>query len=62
MLRRSLSLDDEVEVCLPRVAQAVVGVVLDLPESRIASRSSVTAPDPDIDVLDGDIPQPVVFG
>ena len=62
MLRRSLSLDDEVEVGFPRVAQAIVGVVLDLPEPRIASRPSVSAPDPDIDVLDGDVSQPVVFG
>jgi len=49
-------LDDEVEVGFPRVAQAIVGVVLDLPESRIASRPGVTAADSDINVLDGDIP------
>jgi hypothetical protein len=55
-------LDDEVEVEFPRVAQAIVGVVLDLPEPRIASRPSVTAPDSDIDVLYCHIPQPVVFG
>jgi len=60
MLRRSLSLQDEVKVDFPRVSQAIVGVVLDLPEARIASRASVSAPDPDIDVLDGDVPQPVV--
>jgi hypothetical protein len=54
-------LDDKVEVGFPRVAQAIVGVVLDLPESRIASRPGVTAADLKIDVLDGDVPQPVVF-
>jgi hypothetical protein len=54
-------LDNEVEVGFPRVAQAIVGVVLDLPEFRIASRSSVSAPDSDIDVLYCDVPQPVVF-
>jgi hypothetical protein len=56
MLHQSLSLDNEVEVGFPRVAQAIVGVVLDLPESRIASRPGVTAADPDINVLDGDVP------
>ena len=49
-------LQDEVEVDLPVVAQAVVGVVLDLPESRIASRPGVTAADTDIDVLERHIP------
>jgi hypothetical protein len=55
-------LDDEIKVGFPRFAKAVVCVVLDLPEARIASRPGVSAPDPDIDVLDGDVPQPVVFG
>ena len=52
----SRSLNNKVEVDLPVVAEAVVGVVLDLPESRIASRPGVTAADPDINVLDGDVP------
>ena len=52
---------DKIEVGFPRVAQAVVGVVLDLPQARVSGRPSVPAPDLKIDVLDGDVPQPVVF-
>jgi hypothetical protein len=54
-------LDDEVEVGLPGVSQAIVGVVLDLPKARIASRPGVTAADSDIDVLDGSVPQTMVW-
>jgi hypothetical protein len=44
-------LQDEIEVGLPIVAKAVVGVALDLPSARIASRSGVSASDTDIDIL-----------
>ena len=44
-------LNYEVEISFPRVAQAIVGVVLDLPESRIASSPGVTAADTDVDVF-----------
>jgi len=49
-------LQDEIEVGLPIVSEAVVSVALDLPSARIASRPGVTAADPDINVLDGDVP------
>jgi len=62
MLRRNLSLDDEVEVGSPAFAKAVKGLLANLPEARVSGRPSVPAPDPDIDVLDGDVSQPVVFG
>ena len=62
MLRRSLSLDDEVEVGSPAFAKAVKGLLANLPEARIASSPGVTAADTDVDVLDGDVAQPVVFG
>ena len=54
-------LQDEVEVGFPVVSETVVGVAPDLPSARIASRSSVSAPDPDIDVLECHVPQSVIF-
>ena len=57
----SRSLQDEIEVDLPVVAEAVVGIALNFPSARIAGRLGVTAPDSDIDVLERHIPQPVVF-
>ena len=54
-------LQDEVEVDLPVVAKSVVGVALDLPSARIAGRLGVTAPYPDVDILECHISQPVVF-
>ena len=57
----SRSLNNKVEVDLPVVAEAVVCVALDLPSARIAGCFGVTAADPDIDILERHIPQPVVF-
>jgi len=54
-------LDDEVEVNLPVVSKSVVCVALDLPSARIAGRLGVTAADTDIDVLDGSVPQTMVW-
>ena len=55
-------LDNEVEVDLPVVAEAVVCVALNFPSARIAGCLGVTAADSDIDILERHIPQPVVFG
>ncbi len=52
----SRSLNNKVEVDLPVVAEAVVGVALNFPSARIAGGLRVTAADPDINVLDGDVP------
>ncbi len=52
----SRSLDNEVEVDLPVVAEAVVGIALDLPSARIAGHLGVTAADTDVDVLERHIP------
>jgi hypothetical protein len=56
------SFDNEIEVDLPIVAKAVVRVSFDFPSARIAGRLGVSAPDPDINILDRHIPQPVVLG
>ena len=49
-------LQDKIEVDLPVVAEAVVGVVTDLPSARIAGHLGVTAADSDIDVLERHVP------
>jgi hypothetical protein len=49
-------LDNEVKVGFPRFAEAVVGIVLDLPKARVSCRPGVTAADADINVLNGDVP------
>ncbi len=54
-------LQDEIEVDLPVVAEAVVGIVTDLPIARIAGRFRMTAADSDINILERHISQPVVF-
>jgi hypothetical protein len=54
-------LDNEVKVGSPAFAKAVKGLLANLPEARIASSAGVTAADTDIDVLDGSVPQTMVF-
>jgi hypothetical protein len=53
-------LNDEIKVAAPRFAQPVVGIGLDLPGARVTGGAGVAAPDPDVDVLDGDVSQTVV--
>jgi hypothetical protein len=53
-------LDDEVEVGFPSVAEAVECIGLDLPSPRVTGGAGVTASDPDVDVLDGDVSQSVI--
>ena len=55
-----ISLHYKVEVVPPAIVQPIVGVALDLPSPRIPGAPGVTAFDPDVDVLDGDVPEPVI--
>jgi hypothetical protein len=52
--------DDEVEVRLPGIVEFVVGVVLDLPRSRVAARLGVPAPDANVDGLESGVTEVVV--
>jgi len=54
-------LDDEIKVAAPRFAQPVVGIGLYLPAARIPGGAGVTTLDANVDVLDSDVPQPVVW-
>jgi hypothetical protein len=54
-------LDDEVEVGFPSVTEAVECIGLDLPSPRVTGGAGVSASNANVDVLNGDVTQTVVW-